>query len=203
MLYQLSNREHWTGLSPARLFSGCLTLLFVALTIQSPLPAEAAVQEYTISAEDVLEVSVWKEADLQREVVVRPDGGITFPLVGEMEAAGKTPRQLELDITQRLEAYIPDAVVTVSVIQLRGLRIYVTGKVRSPGQYEVGRYIDILQAITLAGGLTPFADDSDIRVLRREDGRETVFKFNYGQVEKGKNLEQNIVLQADDIVVVP
>lgn len=169
-------------------------------------PAEdsaAALPNYRISAEDVLSISVWKEEDLQGQVVVRPDGGISFPLVGDIAAAGKTPAQLEAEISERLHNYIPDAVVTVSVVELRGLRIYVSGAVRNPGQFLVGRYVDVLQAITLAGGLTPFADENDIRVIRRVNGREQIFNFNYGQVRKGRNLSQNILLEPDDVVVVP
>ena len=158
---------------------------------------------YTISPEDVLGVSVWKEEGMDRQVMVRPDGGFSFPLAGDIQAAGKTTQQVEAEITERLARFIPDAVVTVSVLELKGLRIYVNGKVRTPGQYTVGRYVDVLQALTLAGGLTPFANDSDIKILRRQGGREQVFKFNYGQVKSGRNLEQNIVLQADDVVVVP
>ena len=160
-------------------------------------------QAYRISAEDVLEISVWKEEELQREVTVRPDGGVSFPLVGDIRAANLTPSELEANITTALAKFIPDALVTVSVIQVQGLRIYVNGKVRNPGQFLVGRYIDVLQALTLAGGLTPFANSKDIKILRRVDGREQVLKFNYKQVERGSKLEQNIILRADDTVMVP
>jgi polysaccharide export outer membrane protein len=165
--------------------------------------AEEEVFEYRISPEDVLEISVWKEEDLQRKVIVRQDGGVSFPLAGDIQAAGRTPKELESNITEKLQAFIPDAVVTVSVLEIRGLRIYVTGKVKSPGQYTVGRYIDVLQALTMAGGLTTFADTNDIRIIRREDGREVVYRFNYDDVESGKELQQNIVLRTDDVVVVP
>ena len=160
-------------------------------------------REYTIAAEDVIEISVWKEPDLQRSVIVRPDGGVSFPLVGDILAAGKTPDELRQEITQALQAFIPDAVVTVSLLELRGLRIYVTGQVRNPGQFLVGRYVDVLQAITLAGGLTPFANRNNISIRRREGDREVVYDFNYNQVSKGNQLDQNIVLKADDVVVVP
>jgi polysaccharide biosynthesis/export protein len=165
--------------------------------------AAAHLPDYRISPEDVLRISVWREEDLQGEVVVRPDGGISFPLVGDMPAAGKSPAELQAEITQRLTAYIPDAVVTVSVTELRGLRIYVSGRVANPGQYTVGRYVDVLQAISLAGGLTPFADERSISVIRRENGREVVFPFNYREVQRGRNLQQNILLKPDDVVVVP
>lgn len=162
-----------------------------------------ATPDYRISPEDVLEISVWKEPDLQRQVIVRPDGGISFPLAGDVEAAGLTTPELEAAITQRLETYIPDAMVTVSVVELRGLRIYVSGKVRNPSQFTVGRYVDVLQAITLAGGLTPFADEGNIQVIRRTPDGERIFKFDYSKVKRGRNLEQNIMLQSDDVVVVP
>ena len=164
-------------------------------------PAE--MPDYRIAAEDVLDVSVWREPELQRQVIVRPDGGISLPLVGNIQAAGRTPAELEEAILQKLTTYIPDAVVTVSVLELRGLRVYVTGNVRNPGQFEVGRYIDVLQAITLAGGFTPFADKGDVQIIRRVDGREKVLKFNYNQVERGKNLHQNIRLQTYDVVLLP
>jgi len=173
--------------------------------VQEGSPADAAsrLPDYRISPEDVLQISVWREDDLQGEVVVRPDGGISFPLVGDILAAGKSPAELQAEITQRLEAYIPDAVVTVSVTELRGLRIYVSGRVVNPGQYTVGRYVDVLQAISLAGGLTPFADERSISVIRRENGREVVYPFNYREVQRGRNLKQNILLKPDDVVVVP
>lgn len=179
--------------------------LLVALfaLVSQPGQAQDARPDYRISPEDVLEISVWREADLQREVIVRPDGGISFPLAGDLQAAGKTPKQLEADITARLQTYIPDAVVTVSVVELRGLRVYVSGKVRNPGQFTVGRYIDVLQAISLAGGLTPFADQNGIHVIRRTADGEQVFDFDYRAVQRGRKLEQNILLQSDDIVVVP
>jgi len=158
---------------------------------------------YRISPEDVLEISVWREEDLQRQVTVRPDGGVSFPLVGDIQASNKTPSELEELITQRLQKFIPEAVVTVSVVQVQGLRVYVTGKVSRPGQFLVGRYVDVLQAITLAGGLTPFADRRNITIIRRKGGQEEIMDFNYVQVERGKNMSQNIVLQADDVVVVP
>lgn len=178
-------------------------VLVLGLLLATSARAQDANMEYQISPEDVLEISVWKEADLQREVVVRPDGGISFPLAGDLMAAGKTPRQLESDLTERLQKYIPDAVVTVSVLEVRGMRVYVSGKVRNPGQFTVGRYVDVLQAITLAGGLTPFADQNDIHVIRRTDSGEQVFEFDYGAVHRGRKLDQNIILQSDDIVVVP
>lgn len=146
---------------------------------------------------------MWREKDLQREVLVRPDGWLTFPLIGNVQAAGKTPEQLQTEITKRLKKYIPDPNVTVTVKKIQGLKVFVIGKVGKPGEYMIGRYIDVVQALTLAGGLTPFAKESDIRILRKQGGREQVIPFDYSQVKKGRNLQQNIQLKSGDVIMVP
>ncbi len=169
----------------------------------SPARQGGVNREYRIGPEDVLEISVWKEEELQREVLVRPDGGISFPLAGDVRAAGRTPQELQSAISEKLKKYIPDAVVTVSVTKLTGHRIYVIGKVNNPGQFTVGRYVDVLQALTLAGGLTPYASEESIKILRRKNGKEVVYPFDYDAVKSGDALDQNIVLQNDDVVVVP
>jgi len=158
---------------------------------------------YRIGPEDVLEIFVWKEPDLQREVLVRPDGGISFPLAGDLEAAGKTPVEVQEELTRRLQKYIPDAVVTVTVTKVAGYRIFVIGKVNNPGQYVVGRYVNVLQALTLAGGLTPYASENKIKVVRKKGDGEITFPFHYSAVKKGERLEENILLQSGDVVVVP
>src|SRR5436190_4113528 len=159
--------------------------------------------DYEVGPEDLLEISVWHEKDLQREVLVRPDGWFTFPLVGNVNAANKTTAQLQTEITQRLKKYIPDPVVTVTVKKIQGLKVFVIGKVGKPGEYVVGRYVDVLQALTLAGGLTPFASEGDIRILRKQSGKEQVIPFDYAQVKKGGALEPNIRLQAGNVIMVP
>ncbi|HFC53038.1 MAG TPA: polysaccharide export protein [Gammaproteobacteria bacterium] len=158
---------------------------------------------YRIGPEDVLEIFVWKEPELQREVLVRPDGGISFPLAGDLEAAGRTPVEVQEELTKRLQRYIPEAVVTVTVTKVAGYRIFVVGKVTNPGQFVVGRYVNVLQALTLAGGLTPYASENKIKVVRKKDGKEITFPFQYSEVKKGRKLEQNILLQSGDVVVVP
>ncbi len=165
--------------------------------------AAAVEQSYRIGAEDVLFISVWKEPELQQEVVVRPDGGISFPLAGDLKVAGKTVKEVEDEITQRIRKYIPDAVVTVTVKQIAGYTIFVIGKVSKPGQYTLGRYVDVIQALTLAGGVTPFAEEDEITIIRRKDGKEIVFPFDYSEIKDGENLQQNILLQSGDVVVVP
>lgn len=158
---------------------------------------------YTIRAGDILQVSVWKEEDLQLEVLVRPDGGFSLPLVGEVQATGKTTEDLRKEITKRLSTYVPDAVVTVAVRQTTGNKIYVLGKVNKPGEFLMNRSVDVMQALSMAGGASPFADVNDIRILRREGTEQRAMEFKYDQVSRGKRLEQNIILQSGDVVVVP
>ena len=161
------------------------------------------VEEYRVGPEDVLDISVWKEPDLTRQVVVRPDGGISFPLAGDVEAAGKTVSEIQAVLTDRIRRYIPEAVVSVSAAKLAGYRVYVLGKVNNPGEFVPGRYVDVLQALTLAGGLTPFASRDDITIVRRQGEELNTLQFDFGDVESGRNLEQNIRLQSGDVVVVP
>ena len=158
---------------------------------------------YLLQPGDVLWVSVWKEADLTGELLVRLDGGITLPLAGEIKAAGQTVEEVRTVIDQRLRKYLPNAVVTVSVKQALGNQIFVIGKVNHPGPYPINRRVDVMQALSLAGGTTPFASVDNIRVLRRDGERQIMLPFRYSDIEHGHNLEQNILLQSGDTVVVP
>ena len=158
---------------------------------------------YRVGPEDLLEISVWREETLKKEVLVRPDGGTSYPLIGELQAAGKTVLEIQQEITKRLDRYIPDAVVSVAILKVGSQRIYVIGRVNKPGEFPIGRYVDVLQALSMAGGLTPFADSNDIRVMRREGDRQVVLPFEYARVVRGQKLEQNIQLRGGDVVVVP
>lgn len=158
---------------------------------------------YLIQPGDVLAVSVWKEPDLQSEVLVRPDGGMSFPLVGDVKAAGLNLDELRQIIDQRLRKYIPDPVVTVALKQIGGNRIYVVGKVNRPGEFSFTKPIDVMQALSLAGGATSFASLDDIQILRRDGEDQSSLRFRYSAVEKGRELKQNIVLRSGDTVVVP
>ena len=128
---------------------------------------------------------------------------ISFPLAGVLEAAGKTVGEIQQAVGERLSQYIPDPVVTVSIKEIRGNRIYVIGQVQKPGQFIMNPTIDIVQALALAGGTTPFAELNDIRVLRRDGNELIAINFRYGDVEKGRNLQQNIILQSGDVIIVP
>ncbi|MGH6635077.1 MAG: polysaccharide biosynthesis/export family protein [Gammaproteobacteria bacterium] len=181
----------------------CASLSPSAMAAEGSAPGRTPPSDYRIGPEDMLEISVWREEDLQRQVLVRPDGKISFPLAGDIQAAGRTTDQVQQDISQKLQRYIPEPVVTVTVATVGGNKIYVIGQVNNPGAYVIGRYVDVLQALTVAGGLTPFASENKIKVLRREGGQEIVLPFEYADVKKGKNLEQNVILQGGDTVVVP
>ena len=186
------------------------TLVYILISaVALPLPValadtdKSADNAYRVQPGDVLEVSVWREESLEKNVLVRPDGGVSFPLTGDMQAAGKTIEELQIIVAEKLEKYIPDPVVTVSIQQLSGNKFYVIGKVARPGEFIANRYVDVMQALSVAGGMTPYASANKIKVLRRENGRLISLSFRYGDVEKGKNLEQNIILQSGDVVVVP
>lgn len=159
---------------------------------------------YRLNPGDVIEISVWKEPELQREVLLLPDGNIAFPLVGTVQAAGRTPDEIQAEVEERLTRFFPEPVVTVSILQVAGNKLYVTGQVNQPGQFTVDQPVDVLQAIALAGGLTAFADEDDIYVLRRApDGSQSAIAFDYDDVTDGSDLSSNIVLQQGDVVVVP
>ncbi len=159
---------------------------------------------YLLGPEDVIKVAVWKDEQLTQEMVVRPDGMISFPLIGEVAASGRTVEDIRIEITTRLTKYLPTPHVTVTVLKVQSYRIYVLGRVNKPGEYQAGHHTDVLQALSMAGGLTPYAAENDIKIIRRRGGmEEIVFPFRYGDARKGKDLEQNIVLQRGDVVMVP
>jgi polysaccharide export outer membrane protein len=158
---------------------------------------------YLLQPGDVLNVSVWKETDLTSEVLIRPDGGMSFALAGELQAAGHTVAELTAMLEKRIRKFEPDAVVTVSIKLASGNRVYVIGKVTHPGDFPLNRPTDVMQALSLAGGATPFADTNAIRILRRDGDHQTAIAFRYGDVEHGRKLQQNILLQSGDTVVVP
>jgi len=159
--------------------------------------------EYRLGPEDVLQISVWRDDSLTREVLVRPDGMITFPLIGDVQAEGRTAEELQSEIRKRLASFVADPTVSVAVLKVNSYKIYVVGKVNRPGEYLVGHYTTVIQALSLAGGMTPFASENSITVLRWELGRQRTYSFRYGDMRQGKRLEQNILLQRGDVVVVP
>jgi polysaccharide export outer membrane protein len=159
---------------------------------------------YVIGANDVLAINVWKEPDISRSVPVRSDGKISLPLVGELQASGQTPLQLEQQIAKRLQSYISEPEVTVIVTDSKSQKVNILGMVPRPGEYFLTSSTTVLDAIAMAGGFKDFAKQKSIYVLRQApDGTQKRIPFNYKDVIKGKNADQNIRLQAGDTVVVP
>jgi polysaccharide biosynthesis/export protein len=183
-----------------------LALASIAVLGGSASAAEASLGQalYRLQPSDVVEISVWKEEELKRQTLVRPDGGLSFPLVGDLMVAGRTLPEVQREIETRLGRFVPDATVSVSVIEINGNQIFVVGKVGRPGAYKLGRALDVMQVLSLAGGTTEFAGVDNIKIIRRgADGEQQVFYFNYSDVSRGRRLEQNIVLQSGDTLVVP
>lgn len=159
---------------------------------------------FVIGADDVLAVNVWKEPDISRSVPVRSDGKITLPLVGELQAGGQTPRQLQTEITTKLRNFISEPEVTVMVQEIRSQRFNILGQVSKPGSYLISNSARVLDAIAVAGGFRDFAKKKSIYVLRpTPNGGQTRLAFNYSDVVKGKSPEQNVELRPHDTIVVP
>jgi polysaccharide export outer membrane protein len=175
----------------------------VILALAWATGAMAQDANYTVKPGDLLSISVWKEPDLQRPALVRPDGSFSFPLVGEVDAKGKTVADLNKLMSQRLAKYISDPVVTVSIQEIKGNKVYVIGQVNRPGEFIMNPTVDVMQALSMAGGTTPFAALGDIVVLRRTPAGKQSIPFRYNDVVRGKRMDQNIDLQSGDVVVVP
>ena len=158
---------------------------------------------YLVNPGDVLIISVWKEEDLQRQIIVRPDGSFSFPLTGDIVAKGRSIEEIRAAVGEQLEKFIPDPVVTVSAQELNGNIVYVIGQVNRPGEFRAARRVDVMQALSMGGGTTTFAKLGDIKILRRVNGKLIAIPFDYKDIEKGKRLNQNIVLEPGDVVVVP
>ncbi len=181
----------------------CHVIVFFVASMAAAHAEDAPAPGYLLQPGDVLQITVWKETDLQSEVLIRPDGGISFALAGDLPAAGLTTAELRAALETRVRKLIPDAVVTVAVKAPNGNRVFVIGKVNRPGDFPLLRPTDVLQALSLAGGATPYANTDKIRVLHREGTHQTSIRFHYGDVARGRNLEQNVLLQSGDTVIVP
>jgi polysaccharide export outer membrane protein len=184
---------------------GLLLAMAAAGALGAPaVPDTTPEARYTVKPGDELQVAVWKEPELQQPVLVQPDGMFSFPLCGQIDAHGKTVGQLQQEITQCLAHFITDPVVTVAITKVKGNRVYVIGQVQKPGDFIVNPSVDVMQALSMAGGTTPFASLGNIKILRRTtDGQQVALPFDYNDVIHGKDLQENVMLQAGDVVVVP
>ena len=168
-----------------------------------PVAGVALPAGYVIGAEDVLSIVFWRDKDMSADVVVRPDGKISLPLLNDMQAAGFTPDQLRANIMKAAAKFVQEPNATVVVKEIHSRKVYVTGMVVKGGTFPLSGDMTVMQAIALAGGLQEYADSKNIVIIRKEGGRERYFKFNYKDVLKQKNVEQNLLLKPGDTVVVP
>jgi polysaccharide export outer membrane protein len=182
-----------------KVFFGSVFLLLVVANAV----ALAAESTYQIGPGDVLEISVWKDESLTRQLVVPPDGIMSFPLIGDLDVKYMTVTDVRKAITKKLSEYVPDATVSVILLNLNSMKAYVIGKVHRPGQLAITMETSVMQILSMAGGINPFAAGNKILILRQINNKTVKIPFNHDQVMKGENLQQNILIQRGDVVVVP
>jgi polysaccharide export outer membrane protein len=193
---------------------GCTILIFISIAhpqadkeilLKKEAQAEIAADSdrYTIGSEDVLYIHVWKEETLSKTVSVRMDGKISMPLIDEIQAAGLTPLKLKEILTERLKEFVEIPTVTVIVMEANSFKVYISGKVKSPGVYRLRSETTLAQIISMAGGLGEWANQSKIIVIRKDNGKEKRFTINYKKIVKGKDLNSNITLKSGDTIIVP
>jgi polysaccharide export outer membrane protein len=178
-------------------------LSILLLAAEAVAQAPALDSSYKIGPNDVLNIFVWKEAELTRDVTVMPDGKITYPLIGEIVAQGQTAPELKKTITDKLQNFVTAPEVTVIVKESRSQVVYAIGKLTKPGPIALAPGMTVMQALSAAGGFTEWADQKNILIVRREGGKETQLRFNYKEFTAGEKLEQNILLKPGDTIVVP
>jgi len=169
----------------------------------SKAPAVDFGPDYRLGPGDQVDIAVWKDETLTKSVIVLPDGKLSFPLIGEVKAAGRTIAQLRKEITEKISPFLPDPTLSIEVKQVNSMLIYVIGRVNTPGRFVLNTNVNVLQALTIAGGVNAFARRDKIKIFRQEGEKTTILHFKYDEVVEGTRLEQNIMLQKGDVVVVP
>ncbi len=166
--------------------------------------AKASSNDYKIGSGDILEITIWKEPDLSRAaVLVRTDGKVSFPLLNDVQAAGLTPLEMKRNMEAGLKEFISNPFVTITVTSPESQKIYILGEVLNTGEYPLTKNLTVLQAFALAGGFTEWASKKEIILMRKEGGKDKIYRINYKNIIKGKDLSQNIKLKADDTIIVP
>jgi polysaccharide export outer membrane protein len=160
-------------------------------------------KDYIIGPGDVIEISVWKDDALAKDVTVLPDGRISFPLIGDIIAAGKTVEGLRKELSNKIKPFVPEPNISLIVKQVNSMFIYIIGRVNSPGRFALNTNVNVLQALAIAGGLNPFAKKNKVSIFRENNGQTQIIEFRYDDVSEGKHLEQNIYLKRGDVIVVP
>ncbi len=178
--------------------NGVLALLALLMT-----NIAMSAERYLLNAGDVLDISVWNEESLQKQLIVLPDGMISFPLAGELQAEGQSVSELQAALKNKLAEYLSAPVVTVSVANVSGNTVHIMGKVLKPGNFMMSKSTDVMQALSMAGGLSPYAEENNIIVLRRNGDAQQVISVHYAAIKKGQELNTNILLQSGDVIVIP
>ena len=178
------------------LFCTMFIIMNISLAFADPLP------RFELGPEDVLEISVWKDEALTRQVMVRPDGKISFPLIGDIQVSGLNVEELRQRVQKKLQKYVPDAPVSVLLVKIASPKIYIIGKVNRPGVFIMGQPLSITQALAMAGGVTLFASDK-VLIIRSENGQQKTIVVNFEKIADGKNLSENIFLKPDDTIIIP
>ena len=178
------------------------SILFLSILF-GLIPRAQAGNEYRIGPGDILEIMVWNDEKLTKQVIVPPDCIVSYPLAGDINVRGMTVAALEEQMREQLKKYLPSTPVTVSLLAANDLKVFVLGKVTKPGVFPINLETSVIQVLAMAGGLNTFANEKKILILRNEDGKVIKRLFNYGDIEKGKALEQNIILRKGDVIVVP
>ena len=180
-----------------------ITLCFVLMIVLVPsIQAQAQLMTYLVGPGDVLEVSVWRDETLSRELIVPPDGMLSFPLIGDVLVTGMSVSQVREVIRKRLGEYVPDASVAV-ILKSVSLEAYVIGQVNNPGAFPITMETRVMHLLSMARGMTPFASERDVHILRHTNNVIEKIPFNYRDVVRGANLEQNILIRRGDVIVVP
>jgi polysaccharide export outer membrane protein len=179
----------------------CLGLIFF---VQINSAVAENLPRFLLGPEDVLEISVWRDETLTRQVMIMPDGNFSFPLIGDIHASGHTIAEIRTMVQEKIKKYVPDSPVSVVMEKMQSPKVYIVGRVNKQGTYIMqGRPLTVAQIIALAGGLTPFAEGDEIHVLRNSDDGQKAIPIDYEKITQGKELSHNIILQPGDTVVVP
>ena len=184
-------------------FCLCSAIIITFSSTAMAIDSDTDQNYYKIGSGDVLEIITWKEEDFSREVFVRMDGKITFPLLDDIHAAGRTTMQIKKEIETKLKEFIENPVVTVNVKNPLSQKFYILGEVVNTGEYQLVKKLTILQAFALAGGFTEWASKNEIILLRNEDGTDKLIRVNYKNIIKGKDLSQNVSIKVNDTIIVP
>lgn len=202
-LGHISKKSYLFCMACAVLLCSCASEYTVLNSVADIMQTLHTGDEFVIGYGDRLHIAVWGQVGLDSDVIIQPDGKISLPLVDEVQAVGLTVDALRQDLDKRYREFIREPTVSVTVVEIKSLKIYILGEVNNPGEYDLLSYTDVLQAIAKAGGFTIYAKSNKVEIIRTFGGQKIKTRFNYSQVIRGKNLQQNIPLKPGDVIIVP